>query len=284
MNPDDGFRRIGIVGLGLIGGSAAFAARRVFPDAVIVGVDRDGDVAIAARQLGAVHEAGISLDSLAGADLVLLAAPVTANIAALERLSGLLDPGAVVTDVGSTKRAMLDGARRMLPGAPFVGGHPLAGAARGGLEASRPDLFERRPWVLTPEAQTPRPAVARVATFVSRLGAVPIEIDPGVHDHVLAFTSHLPQLTASALMHVVGEAVEDSGLRLAGRGLADTTRVAASPVSIWRDICATNADEILPALDALIETLRQVRDDLAEGHPPDRVFHSAGRWRRKLDG
>lgn len=281
MSADGDFRRIAIVGIGLIGGSVAFAARRAWPDATLIGIDRD-DVVGAARQLGAVHQGASDLDAAAGADLVLLAAPVRQNLAALGRLPSLLSAPAVVTDTGSTKREMLEAARALPAHLAFVGGHPLAGAERGGIEASRPDLFERRSWILTPTPTTARAALGRVSAFVRALGATPVEMDPAVHDHVLAFTSHLPQLTASALMHVVGEAVGEAGLELAGRGLADTTRVAASPPSIWSDICVTNADEILPALDALTRTLADMRAELASGVPPDRVFESAGRWRRRL--
>src|SRR5690606_13639306 len=143
--------------------------------------------------------------------------------------------------------------------------------------ASRADLFERRPWLLTPGPDAPRDAVRRLSRFVVALGATPLELDPGQHDRVLAFTSHLPQLAATALMHVVGEAVGEAGLRLAGGGLADTTRVAASPAAIWTDICATNSDEILPALDRLIETLGRLRHDLESGDAIEALFGSAGK-------
>jgi len=189
--------------------------------------------------------------------------------------------GVLITDAGSTKRAMVEAARALPERLQFVGGHPLAGAARGGIEASRPDLFERRPWVLTPDLSTPRATVDRLAGFVRALGGSPFELDPETHDHVLAYTSHLPQLTASALMHVVGEAVGENGLQLSGGGLADTTRVAASPARIWSDICATNADQILPALDRLIATLQEMRAHLTDGGV-DPLFESARRWRGRI--
>ena len=282
MSAEGGFRRMAIVGVGLIGGSIAFAARRAFPEATLVGVDRD-DVILAARQLGAVHHGGTDLDVVRGADLILLAAPVRQNVAALTRLPAVIEGTATIFDVGSTKRAILEAAQALPPRLAFVGGHPLAGAARGGIEASRADLFEGRPWILTPTADTDPAALARVAAVVRAFGATPIEIGAEAHDRILAYTSHLPQLTASALMHVVGEGVGERGLKLAGRGLADTTRVASSPATIWTDICATNADEILPALDGLIRTLTGMRDGLAAGVPPEPVFRSGARWRRRLE-
>jgi prephenate dehydrogenase len=120
--------------------------------------------------------------------------------------------------------------------------------------------------------------------FVRALGAAPRVIDVSAHDRLLAFLSHLPQLTASALMTVVGSAVGTDGLALAGRGLADTTRLAASPADIWRDIVATNADEIGPAIDTLITELRRLRNDLAKGDALTDIFAAANRWRDSLTG
>jgi prephenate dehydrogenase len=281
VSSDGDFRRIAIVGVGLIGGSLAFAVRRRFPEVTIVGVDRD-DVVTAARQLGALSQGTTDLAGIAGADLVILAAPVVANLDVMAKLPSLLDRPAIVTDVGSTKRATLEAARALPPHLQFIGGHPLAGAAKGGIEASRPDLFERRTWVLTPSLTTPRETVERVSAFVRAVGAMPLELDADTHDRVLAFTSHLPQLTASALMQVVGDGVGDQGLQFSGGGLADTTRVAASPARIWTDICRTNADELIPALDQLIESLQSARRDLASARSLEPLFESAQRWRGKL--
>ena len=157
----------------------------------------------------------------------------------------------------------------------------MAGSAKGGLENARPDLFKGRPWLLTPSGEGGE-ALEKLTAFVSALGAEPRIIDAATHDRVLAFLSHLPQLTASALMQVVGDAVGTDGLALAGRGLADTTRLASSPAEIWRDIAATNADEIAPALDALIAMLQELRRDLPVGDRLADVFSSAAAWRRTL--
>src|SRR5262249_32624374 len=155
-------------------------------------------------------------------------------------------------------------------------------AAKGGLEQARADLFAERPWLLTPPGDGAAEAVEKLSSFVRAFGAQPYVIDPVAHDRLLAYLSHLPQLTASALMHVIGEAVGERGLQLAGKGLADTTRLASSPPDIWRDIAATNADQLAPALDALIAALAGLRADLSSGDRLTEVFTAAARWRDGL--
>ncbi len=262
---DGDFRRIAIVGYGLIGGSIAQAASRRWPSTEIVPIDVGG-----------------GLGAAGGADLVVLAAPVLANISLLSQLSAHLSPGALVTDTGSTKRTIAAAALR-LPSIAFIGGHPMAGAARGGLAQARADLFDGRPWILTPAASHPEDALERLEQFVQGLGAVPHIMTPDLHDRFVGAVSHLPQLTASALMHVVGTLAGDAGLELAGAGLADTTRLATSPPDIWKDVAATNQDVLRDALDTLIATLAELRDSLDSGRAIDEVFTSACRWREALD-
>jgi prephenate dehydrogenase len=274
------FQKVGIVGLGLIGGSIALAARQIWPAALVIGVDNK-DVLETAMRLHAIDVAADDPYVLAEADLVILAAPVKQNIELLAALDENVTQPAVVTDVGSTKRAIVDAARHLPPKFTFVGGHPLGGSAKGGLENARPDLFTGRPWLLTPSSES-LDAVEKLSAFVTALGAQPRVVDVATHDRLLAFLSHLPQLTASALMHVVGNAVGAPGLGLSGKGLADTTRLASSPPEIWRDIAATNADEIGPALDALIDLLQDLRRDLPRGDRLNDVFTDAANWRRTL--
>jgi prephenate dehydrogenase len=275
------FEKIGIVGLGLIGGSVALAARQIWPTSLVIAVDNK-DVLETAMRLHAIDVAADDLIVLAEADLVVLAAPALQNLAVMEDLDEFVRQPALVTDTTSTKRDIVAAARRLPPRFTFIGGHPLGGAAKGGLEHARPDLFRGRPWLLTPEGDAAGPALEKLSAFVRALGAEPRLLAPDAHDRLLAFLSHLPQLTASALMQVVGDAVGDRGLELAGNGLADTTRLASSPWDIWRDIAATNADEIGPALDALIEVLQELRDDLTTGDRLTEVFSAATRWRESI--
>lgn len=162
--------------------------------------------------------------------------------------------------------------RSQAPAVTFVGGHPIGGAEKGGFGFARPDLFAGRPWVFTPEPSSPPEALERLMSFARGLGARPVTMDPARHDRVMAYVSHLPQLTASALMEVVGRVAGADGLRVAGRGLVDTTRLASSPARMWRDICAANADELGDALELLIERLTAIRSDLERGEAIEQIF------------
>lgn len=278
---DPPFGRIAIVGLGLIGGSIALASRRRWPAVTVVAADQPA-VIETALTMRAIDDGGDELGVAERADLVILAAPVLQNVDALRRLPDHLDRRAVVTDVSSTKRAISDAAAEVP--LTFVGGHPLAGAAVSGLEAARPDLFDDRPWILTGVEGVPDEAGAALTQFVLAMRSVPVRMDAAEHDRLLAYISHLPQLAVSALMHVVGGRVGPDGLALAGRGLRDTTRLATSPAPTWRDIVATNGDNISSALDDLIAALQQLKPHAAE--PPsvvDDVFLSAAKWKGVLE-
>jgi prephenate dehydrogenase len=276
------FARVALVGLGLIGGSIAFAARRAWPAIQVIGVDR-GPVLRQALARRAIDTASQDLASAASADLVVLAAPVRQNVALLREVARHAPPATVITDVGGTKRAIVEVAQALPRPVTFVGGHPLGGGARGGFEFATAGLFARRPWIFTAsEGEAAGLALERLTRFAAGLGAVPATMTAAAHDHLMALISHLPQLAATALMEVVGQGAGSSGLRLAGQGLVDTTRLASSPADVWRDICLTNADEIRAALDHLIDRLSDLRSDLERTEVVDAVFEDAGRWRAEL--
>ena len=274
------FQRVGIVGFGLIGGSIALAVKERWPGTLIIAVDRKPVLETAMR----MHAADVSADDLgmvSEANLIVLAAPVRENIAILETLSDYVPQSALVTDVSSTKSEILDAARRLPARLRFIGGHPLAGAAIGGIDAARPDLFHDRPWLLTSDVDDDE--FDRLKQLISGIGGRPVRMGGTEHDALLAYLSHLPQLTVSALMHVVGEHAGAEGLALAGRGLRETTRLASSPPDIWRDIASTNAASVAEALDQLIVVLERLRGDLADGRVLTDVFESAADWKRTLE-
>ena len=273
------FRRVAIAGVGLIGGSIALAIRRHWRSVRVIAIDR-APVLDSVMRAGAADVGGDTLDVARDADLVVLRAAGLEIIALLGQLPGYLEPGAIVTDVGSTKRAVV-AAANAIPSLTFVGGHPMSGAASGGFGAARPDLFDGRPWILTPDAR-PAATVDRLDAFVTGLGAVPHIMTADLHDRLVGAISHLPQLTASALMHVVGTLAGDAGLELAGPGLMDATRLAGSPAEIWRDIAASNEDVLREALGVMIRTMTAMRDALGDDDALDSVFTSAARWREAL--
>jgi prephenate dehydrogenase len=275
------FRTIVIVGVGLIGGSVGLAARARWPEVDVLGVDRR-EALREALSYGAVTRMATSLDeAVAVADLVVLAAPVAKNVALVGDVAARVPASTVVTDVGSTKRAIAAAARAHA-GLTFIGGHPLAGASVSGVHAAREQLFRGRPWILTPGEAVDAHAVERLKRFVLGLGALPEVLDADRHDRLVAFVSHLPQLVASGLLHTVGEAVGQEGLALSGPGLADTTRLASSPPDIWTEIFQSNADYVEAAVDDLSRLLEALKVSLRSPERVTSVFESAARWRTAL--
>ena len=287
MLPDGGvgkecvFEKVGIFGLGLIGGSIALAARKTWPDGLVIGVD-DKSVLEQAMQLYAIDVAASEPGILGEADLVILAAPIGQNLKLLEVVSEHVSGHAVITDVGGTKRTIVKAARKLPARLEFVGGNPLAGAPRQGIRNARSDLFKGRPWILTPEDSSEKEALSRLSQFVEGLGANPQVMDIEGHDRLVATLSHLPQLTASALMHVLGTRLGQEHLALSGRSVLDATKLASSSFDLWRDICTTNADEIEGVLDDLIAVLETLRRDLETGDRLAEIFLSANQWREVL--
>ncbi len=275
------FRTIGIVGVGLVGGSIGLAARTRWPGIRVVGFDRK-EVVREAMGLGAITDRADAMSALAGeSDLIILAAPIAQNLERFGELAPIVNPATVVTDVGSTKRGIVAAADAQ-PRVSFVGGHPLGGAATSGVSAARDHLFRGRPWILTPSGSHTTKPLERLERFVRGLGALPSLLSAEAHDRLMAFVSHLPQVTASALLHTIGAAVGEPGLALSGPGLADTTRLASSPPGIWRDILAANADYVEEALEGLGRELDAVRRGLETSGRIPELFTSAMQWRRSL--
>jgi prephenate dehydrogenase len=256
--------RLAIVGPGLIGTSVALAARRVWPDLALTEIDR-----------------GQSLNLASEADIVVLATPVEVTVDLLRHHSHHFS-AATVLDTGSTKRAIVAAARDAGL-TNFVGGHPMAGAASSGPTAARADLFDGKSWFLVSHGAT-APAVTRVQNFVRALGATPMLLDDdgSEHDRVMAAVSHLPQVVASALMVVAGQAAGERGLSWAGAGLRDTTRLADSSATMWEGILASNADELRPLLTRLADHLQRIAGQLEQPQDVRKLFESARRLRSRI--
>lgn len=287
LENDFKFRRVAIVGLGLLGGSFGLALKRAGFPGQVVGHARRAETREQAIRTRAVDEVfSEPTEAVAGADLVILATPVAVILDHLQRLHPHFSSTALVTDVGSTKRRICECAAGIYKNGPmFLGGHPMAGKERSGLEHADALLFENARYVLTPikpeDFQEAR--VQAFRSLVTAIGARPLTSHPAAHDLAVAYVSHLPQLLSSGLASLVGEkcASDDLSLEFAASGLRDMTRLADSPYSVWRDICLTNSDNIQTALDAVEQKLESIRLHLRD-RELEREFIAARRLRDKL--
>ena len=273
------FGRVGIVGLGLIGGSVAAATRAAWPEVEIAALDRP-EVLREAEARGWCQRSARSLDDLARVDLILLATPVREIISQLPAIARIASH-AIVTDVGSTKREILRAAEQAGL-RNFIGGHPVAGAERSGLASARADLFDRQPWLLVPSSSTSETSFTRLDDFVRGLRALPHRLDADTHDRTMAYVSHLPQLLAVALMNTAGAAVGDAGLKLSGRAFGEMTRLAASPAALWEGILSTNADYVAEAAGAMANELPTREARLSATRWIEQTFQMAGERRQRL--
>ncbi|TYO95568.1 prephenate dehydrogenase [Desulfallas thermosapovorans] len=247
-----------IIGVGLIGGSLglAMSERQLVGHIRGVDVNRENlDMALAA---GAIHQAAALPDAVTGAELVILAAPVGTTQELLKSMKPFLKPGAVITDVGSTKKSVVQQAEALI-GDRFVGGHPMTGAETAGFSGADPFLFENAFYLLTPTAQTNNDALETVRRLVQATGAVVMEMTPEEHDLITAAISHLPHFMAVSLVAAVaGMSIGDKAMALAAGGFRDTTRIAAGSPPMWRDIFLSNRRQVLQTL----EHLRGAMDEL----------------------
>ena len=255
---------VAIVGTGLIGASFGLALRQAGFIGPILGVSSERALADAVA-VGAIDR-GVTLAEAAGqADLVFLSQSIGRILDTLRHLDPLLRPGALVTDAGSTKNEIVDHARQFIRRGQFLGGHPMAGKELRGAAAAEAGLFQGCTWVLTPDepAELETPAARAFVDWLDRIGARLVVLDCDEHDRVVAFTSHLAQLASTALASSVGENLsEERHLRVAGPGLRGMTRLALSSYDLWRDILATNAEQIDRALSRYVQKMEYIRDNL----------------------
>jgi prephenate dehydrogenase len=276
--------RLVIFGVGLIGGSLARALReRSAFSGEIVGVDRSARSIERALELGVI-DTGAALDSqqslesvLRSADIVLLAAPVAQTLPLLKRIVPFLEPGTIVTDVGSTKSDAVESARAVLGPyvSQFVPGHPIAGRESRGIDAAMADLYENRNVILCPLSENSPGNVERVAAMWEAAGATVLEMSSAEHDRVLASVSHLPHILAFAFIEQILQS-PDAALRfsVAAGGFRDFTRIAAANPEMWRDVCLANRAALLAELDSYVAVLGRLRSaiEAADGVVLERTF------------
>ncbi len=262
-------KRLCIIGVGLIGGSLARDLRRLELCGEVVGTSRNAENLARAKELGVIdrYETDVAA-AVDGADMVVAAAPLGAMQALFSAMRGALATDAVVTDVGSAKASVIDAAKSAFGQVPefLVPAHPIAGTEHSGVEASLEGLFRDRRVILTPLESTRAEAISKVRGMWEATGARVIEMDAHHHDEVLAATSHLPHMLAYTLVDVLGRMEERVEIfRYAAGGFRDFTRIASSDPQMWHDICISNRDALVHALEHFSGGLDDAIDAIKRG-------------------
>jgi prephenate dehydrogenase len=280
-------KTLAVVGLGLLGASIAEAARKRHPGWKIIGVSSPATTkdALAQKVIDAGHDYADIRAALADADIAFLCLPIDRILGYLQEWAAeplALKPGAVLSDVGSTKAEICAAGRKAFPAGTFIGSHPMAGSEKTGLKARDAHLFENAAWIVCPDKDAPAAAVKSLEGFIEGLGARLLRFSPGQHDMVAAQASHLPQLIATALGAYVSssEGVDDI-LGVAGGGLRDMTRLAASSFAVWEPILRTNRKNLELVLPAFRRELEVLEEDLLEDGA-ERFFHEANALRGRF--
>lgn len=277
----------GFIGLGLIGGSIARGLKRSAPDTTVMAYMRTRETLLKAQKEGIVDIPLDGVDSrLSQCDILFLCTPVEYNAGYLQKIRPFLKPGAIVTDVGSTKTNIHETVKELGMEACFVGGHPMAGSEKTGYDSSSDHLLENAYYILTPTEQTPSSLVDRMVEVADTIGALPLVLDYKKHDLIVAAISHLPHLIASSLVNLVHDCDDDAQLmkRLAAGGFKDITRIASSSPVMWEQICMTNEENITQMLTLYIDSLSKLREQLQnrESGAVFRLFESSRDYRNSF--
>lgn len=266
------FKQVAIVGVGLIGGSLGMILRRKALADHVVGIGRRVENLKTAVELGAIDRyVADSKEGVRGADLVILAAPVDTYERHLREWAHSLAPGAIVSDVGSVKGALVEKSEALMPaGVHFVGAHPIAGKEKTGVASGSDQLFNGARCILTPTKKTDPQALNRIKQLWEETGSILLTMDPHQHDQILGAVSHLPHVAAFALMNALADLREQQvpSLDLAehsGGGLRDTTRIAASSPEMWRDIFMWNRDNVVSFIDGYERALEELKQLIKSG-------------------
>jgi prephenate dehydrogenase len=281
--------QLGLIGCGLMGGSFALALKMAGLVKRVVGYSKSPSTTERARQMGVIDvEAPSALLAVSGADVVLLAVPVSATEATFKAIRHLVNKNTLIMDVGSTKREVIDAARRVLRDqvGVFVPAHPIAGKEVSGVEHADPDLYAGRQVILTPIERTLPAQLNRAEQIWTALGCHVKQMVPEAHDAAYAAVSHLPHLIAFALMNAIGgQAQGKEFLTLAGPGFRDFTRIAASDPSVWRDILVSNREELLAQSREFQRALNALETAISVGNPDalealiDQASSARAHWR-----
>ena len=283
------FEQLGLIGCGLMGGSFALALKRAGLVRRVVGYSKSPSTTERARQLGVIDiEAPSALLAVSGADLVLLAVPVAATEATLKAIRHLVNPDMLIMDVGSSKRDVVDAARRVLKHdvGVFVPCHPITGREVSGVENADAGLYQGRQVILTPIERTLTTKLDKARAIWQALGCEVLEMSPESHDAAFAAVSHLPHLVAFALMNSIADQPEGQDyLSMAGPGFRDFSRIAASDPQMWRDVLIANREELGRQTALFQQALADLQKLIASGQADDlerlinRASHARANWR-----
>jgi prephenate dehydrogenase len=274
-------QKISVIGMGLLGSSVTLSTKRELTRSRVVGYSHRDSTRQKARQYGVAHEIADTLEhAVAGADLVILATPIQTFKDYFKQMAPHLKEGCIVTDVGSTKTLPHQWAAAHLPKGVYVGSHPIAGSEKRGVEFARDDLLVNARCILTRIHGTRAAAIKVLSEFWSKLGCNVEMMSPANHDRIFGMVSHLPHLTATALVNSVSQ----QNIKFAGRGFIDTTRVASGPSNVWTDILMTNSETCVEAIEKLVAQLQTLQDAISAGdmQKVNKILARAGQKRAKL--
>lgn len=281
------FKKIGFIGLGLIGGSIAKAVRRYYPDYEIIAFDNNKETLALATKESVIHVACTSIDdNFKRCDYIFLCAPAGFNTAYLKELLPYLHRELILTDVGSVKTPIHEEVTRLGLEEYFIGGHPMAGSEKSGFANSRPMLIENAYFILTPSAGIPQAKIDAYTAFAESLHSIPLVLDYQIHDQATGTISHLPQIIAASLVNFVRDTdtADELMKHLAAGGFKDITRIASSSPTMWQHICAQNKDNISRILGDYIHALTQAKALIDQGQT-ERIydmFDHAGSYRDSM--
>jgi len=280
-------KKIGIIGLGLIGGSIARALKRSGKGYFIKAWDKDIKNLEQGINEKVIDEYTLSLnEDFSDCEVIFLCVPVFAMRDVLKELLPGISPESVLTDVGSTKSEVMALIKEMKMKNPFIGGHPLAGSEKSGFESSRANLFENAYYCLTPEENTDKDSLMKLKRIVLDLGAIPIEMSPDEHDRVTAAISHVPHVVAASLVNLIDDLDSPDNVMktISAGGFKDLTRIASSSPGLWAGICLSNRDKVLETMDCFIEKLKCFENDLKDRNREkiEQFFASAREIRNSL--
>ncbi|MDO4616674.1 MAG: prephenate dehydrogenase [Lachnospiraceae bacterium] len=278
---------IGFIGLGLIGGSVARSFRKKYPDFTLMAYSRRSSTTETAYNEQLIDRICTEHDPAFGqCDYIFLCAPVQTNITYLPFLKQVISPDCIITDVGSVKGIMHEAVKEAGLSSSFIGGHPMAGSDKTGLESSTDYMFENAYYFITPEPEVPQARVDEFLTLVSATKALTLIMPPEKHDFIVAGISHLPHIMASCLVNTVAEMdTEDQEMkRVAAGGFKDITRIASSSPEMWQQICLSNPKQISSVLDSFIRSLQNAKTmiDQAEGTQLIDMFSASKNYRDSL--